>query len=50
MKTKQRWLNAVIAEADKCDTQMPWERGARRKEMIARRLAKLASEDMSQAA
>lgn len=50
MKTKHRWLNAVIAEADNCDTQMPWARGARRNDMIARRMAKLAAEDQRDAA
>lgn len=37
--TKKRWMNAIIAEANKCDTKLPWERGARRQEFIARRKA-----------
>lgn len=36
---KTRWMTAMIKEAEACTTQMPWARGARRKEMIARRAA-----------
>ncbi len=39
MKTKTRWMTNMIAEAEACTTQMPWERGARRQEMISRRLS-----------
>lgn len=37
--TTRRWMKAVIAVAAKSEVQMPWERGARRAEMIARREA-----------
>ncbi|MDD8022619.1 MAG: hypothetical protein PHX82_05875 [Paracoccaceae bacterium] len=35
--TTARWMKSAIAEAAKCDTQMPWARGARRAATIARR-------------
>ena len=38
MKTKTRWMKNVIAEAGNCNTKMPWERGAQRQAMIARRM------------
>lgn len=28
-KKSQRWINAVVAEAAKCDQPMPWDRGLR---------------------
>ncbi|MDV7142243.1 hypothetical protein R3X27_06075 [Tropicimonas sp. TH_r6] len=37
MKTEKRWLKSVLIAAEECDFQMPWERGARRDEMILRR-------------
>jgi len=36
---KTRWMTAMIKEAEACTTQIPWARGARRKEMTARRAA-----------
>ncbi|KQI69111.1 hypothetical protein AN189_05895 [Loktanella sp. 3ANDIMAR09] len=36
--SKARWMKNTIAEAEKCTTKMPWERGLRRQAMIARRL------------
>ena len=41
MQTKKRWLQSVIKASETVDTQMPWERGARREEFIARRTAKI---------
>lgn len=38
MTKRQRWIKSTIAAAEACTTQMPWERGARRQEMIARRM------------
>lgn len=38
MSTQKRWMTSVISEAAKCTTKMPWERGAQRQAMIARRL------------
>lgn len=35
MKTR-RWMKTVLTEAAICTVQMPWARGARRDEMIAR--------------
>jgi len=37
MKTQPRWINKTIEAANDCKTRMPWERGARRAEFIARR-------------
>ena len=39
MSTKNHWTKRLIAEAAACQTRMPWERGAPRKAMIARRKA-----------
>ncbi len=39
MAATKHWIAQTIEQADKCDTKMPWERGARRQEMISRRLA-----------
>lgn len=39
-KKTRRWMTSVIAEAAKCDTQMPWARGEARAAMIARRAEK----------
>ena len=36
-KKTRRWMNSVIAQAAKTDVQMPWARGERRAEMMARR-------------
>ena len=36
-KKTRRWMTSVIAEAAKSEVQMPWARGERRAEMIARR-------------
>jgi hypothetical protein len=35
--TQKRWMKSVIRAAAECKTAMPWERGATRKAMIARR-------------
>ena len=37
MKKQPRWIKSTIKAADECKVQMPWERGARRAEFIARR-------------
>lgn len=37
MKTDTRWITKTIEAANDCTTRMPWERGARRAEFIARR-------------
>ena len=34
----KRWITKTISAAETCETKLPWERGARRQEMIARRL------------
>lgn len=39
MSTKNHWTKRLIAEAAACQTRMPWERGAPRKAMIAKRKA-----------
>ncbi|PRX37596.1 hypothetical protein SAMN05216257_101621 [Meinhardsimonia xiamenensis] len=40
MKTKKRsWIRSAIKEAENCDFQMPWARGARREAFISRRRA-----------
>lgn len=44
MKIKTRWIEGIKAEADNCTVRMPWERGARRGEMIARRQERAARE------
>ena len=38
MGSSKRWIDKTTEEANKCEAKMPWERGARRQEMIARRL------------
>jgi len=38
MGSSKRWIDNTIEEANKCETKMPWERGAQRQAMIARRL------------
>lgn len=40
MKTQKRWMKSIIAEAAKEQPAMPWQRGNRRAEMIARRIKK----------
>ena len=35
---KARWMEETKHAANDCETNMPWARGARRQEMIARRL------------
>jgi len=37
--TPRRWMKAAIESAAKTEVQMPWARGTRRAEMIARRKA-----------
>lgn len=39
MTIKKRWMDGIIAEADKCTARMPWERGLRRQAFIASRKA-----------
>lgn len=39
MKPKSRFIKSVVETARKSDVQLPWERGPRRKETIARRQA-----------
>lgn len=36
-KTNRRWMQTALATAAKSEQRMPWERGARRAEMLARR-------------
>jgi len=38
MGASKRWIDNTIEQANKCETKMPWERGARRQAMIARRI------------
>lgn len=38
MGSSKRWIDTTIAQADKTEIKMPWERGLRRQAMIARRL------------
>lgn len=38
MNKSQRWIKKTIAEAEACTTKLPWERGARRADFIARRM------------
>ncbi|SEN03574.1 hypothetical protein SAMN04488003_10852 [Loktanella fryxellensis] len=38
MTPQKRWMKNTIAEAANMTTPMPWERGLRRMDMIARRL------------
>ncbi len=33
----RRWMKSALAEATKCEVAMPWARGPRRAEMLARR-------------
>ena len=42
MKPKTRLIKSVVETARKSDVQLPWERGPRRKETIARRQAAAA--------
>ncbi len=37
MKSQPRWIKNTIEAANACTTKMPWERGARRADFIARR-------------
>lgn len=39
MTKKNRWIQSTIAEAEKCTTKMPWERGLRREAFMASRRA-----------
>jgi len=39
MKTNTRFIKSVVETARRDETVMPWARGARRAEMIARRAA-----------
>ena len=34
----KRWIKTSTTAANECETKLPWTRGARRQEMIARRL------------
>ena len=42
-KPQRRFIASVLKAAEECDTQMPWARGRRRAEMIARRETKSVS-------
>ena len=37
MTIKKRWIEAIVQTAEKMDKDMPWTRGARRQDMIAKR-------------
>lgn len=37
MRKERRWMTSVLKEAAKSKIEMPWARGARRQEMIAKR-------------
>ncbi|PRY21825.1 hypothetical protein CLV78_10896 [Aliiruegeria haliotis] len=37
MKTKTRWIEAIMREAETLEVSLPFERGAAREAMIARR-------------
>jgi len=39
MRAEKRWLKSILKEATVTEVKMPWARGARRGEMIARRRA-----------
>lgn len=47
MKTQKRWIASVTKEAAKNTVSMPWERGASREAMIARREGRAAPERRS---
>ncbi|MGC8203773.1 hypothetical protein ACP2AV_13815 [Aliiroseovarius sp. PTFE2010] len=36
---KKRWMQSVIAQSVKCDTKLPWTRGAARKAAVSARSA-----------
>ena len=48
--SQKRWMTNLMAEVEKCDTQMPWARGARRQAFIARRKAAEAAAETKLAA
>ncbi|MFK7745395.1 MAG: hypothetical protein AB8B47_10095 [Roseobacter sp.] len=37
MKTNKRFIKSIVATAEKTDVVMPWARGTRRQEFIAKR-------------
>jgi len=37
MRKERRWMTSVLKEAAKSKIEMPWARGARRQETIAKR-------------
>ncbi|SIS67108.1 hypothetical protein SAMN05421759_102230 [Roseivivax lentus] len=41
-KPQRRFIKSVLKAAKECETQMPWQRGAARAAMIARRDGKPA--------
>lgn len=43
LKTNSRFIQSIVTTARDAQTQMPWERGATRLAMIARRRAALQS-------
>ncbi|SFD19196.1 hypothetical protein [Tropicimonas isoalkanivorans] len=45
MPHTRRWMQSVFATVEMLDTQLPWERGTRRAEWIARRTHMEASSD-----
>jgi hypothetical protein len=45
MPHNRRWMQTIFATAEMLDTHLPWERGTRRAEWIARRNRMEASSD-----
>ncbi|MBZ4023232.1 hypothetical protein CKO11_12265 [Rhodobacter sp. TJ_12] len=41
-QTNRRWMRAALEGSAKCDIAMPWGRGGRRAQMLARRAAPAA--------
>lgn len=51
MTHKKRWIESTIQAAQTCTHPMPWQRGARRAQMIARRAySTLRKTDFAQSA
>ncbi|SOC04035.1 hypothetical protein SAMN05877809_103120 [Rhodobacter sp. JA431] len=47
-KTNRRWMRTALAGSVKCDVVMPWQRGAQRSEMLARRDGPQAAQGVRQ--
>lgn len=47
MQTKKRFIKSIISTAETCDVVMPWTRGTRRQEFIAKRTVKTQTERKS---